>query len=161
MLCISSLMAAMCVAILSLGSIIEVLDVTLSLAAGLVVMILSVEYGDRTALSVYLVSGLLSLLLPVKSPGIIYLVLCGWYPVLQKKINMLKPILARILKMVLFNLIFILLLVLSAFVTGIKEATFIYLTLIVLGNFCFVAYDFLLDRFLIFYILKLRNRLKF
>ena len=68
-LAISSLMAAMCVAILSIGSVFESLDVTLAIASGLVILILSAEYGDRVACSVFLVAGILSLLLPVKSPS--------------------------------------------------------------------------------------------
>lgn len=161
MLCISSLMAAMCVAILSVGSLIESLDVSLAIIAGLVVMILSAEYGDKVAVSVFLVAGMISLLLPLKSAGILFLALGGWYPIVQKKINMLKPILARIVKTLLFNGIFVLLLFLSAFVTGVKETPYLYLALLVLGNICFFLYDILLDRFLIWYILKLHNRLKF
>ncbi len=155
------MMAAMCVAILSLGSLIESLDVSLSIIAGLVVMVLSAEYGDRVAACVFLVAGVLSLLLPLKSSGILFLSFSGWYPIVQKKINMLRPFLARVVKTVLFNAVLILLLVISAFVTGLVEQTFIYLSLLVLGNLVFFFYDILLDRFLIWYLLKLRHRLKF
>ncbi len=161
MLAVASLMAAMCVAILSIGSLFESLDVSLAIAAGLVVMILSVEYGDRVALSVFLVSGLLSLLLPLKSPSIFFLCLVGWYPIVQKKIHMLKPLWARIVKFVLFHAALFVMLFLSAFITGVKEVGWVYLTLLVLGNLCFFLYDLLLDRFLIWYIVKLRPRLKF
>ncbi len=154
-------MAAFCVAILSLGSLVESLDVSLSVIAGLVIMVLSAEYGDRVAFSAFAVAGLLSLVLPLKSPGVIFLSFFGWYPIVQKKINMLKPILCRVVKTVLFNLILIILLALSAFVTGIREATWLYASTVILANFCFVFYDILLDRFLIWYILKLRHRFHF
>ncbi len=154
-------MAAMCVAILSLGSLIESLDVSLAIIAGLVIMVLSAEYGDWVATSVFLVAGLISLLLPLKSAGILFLSFGGWYPIVQKKINLLKPLFARIVKTLLFNGVLILLLFLSAFVTGVKELPYLYLALLVLGNLCFFLYDILLDRFLIWYILKLHNRLKF
>lgn len=156
------MMAALVVAILSVGSLMESLDLSLSIIAGLIIDIVCTEYGYRFGLAVFSVSGLLSLfVLPVKSPAILFLALAGWYPIVQKKINTLKPILARIVKTVIFNAVLILLLVLSFFVTGVPEVSWIYATLFVLGNACFVLYDLLLDRFFLWYLLKLRKRLKF
>ncbi|MBR2616547.1 MAG: hypothetical protein IKC69_07710 [Clostridia bacterium] len=160
-LSISALMAAMCVAVMSLGSIVETMDFSLSILAGLIVMILASEYGNKTALSVFAVAGLLSMLLPVKSPAVCFLAFFGWYPVAQKRLNMLKSLLSRFVKTLLFNLSFGLVLLLSALLTGTAEALWMYATLAVLGNVCFVLYDILLDRFLIWYLLKLRNRLRF
>ena len=154
-------MAAMCVAILSIGSIVETLDVSLAIFAGLVVLIISTEYGDKAGFAVYLVGGLLALLLPNKSAGILFLALGGWYPIVQKKINMMRPLLARIVKLLIFNAVLTALLVLSAYVTGTTDGKWIYASLFVIGNICFFMYDILLDRFMIWYILKLRNRLKF
>ncbi len=124
-------------------------------------MILSSEYGDRVAAGVFVVVGLIALLLPIKTPAVYFLSLFGWYPIVQKKINMLPPFFAKVIKTLLFNAIMALLLFLSAFVTGTADAVWVYATLIVLANLCFVLYDILLDRFLIWYLLKLRNRLRF
>lgn len=154
-------MAAMCVAILSIGSLFESLDVTLAIFAGLVIMVISTEYGDRVGFSVFLVAGLLSLMLPMKSPGILFLALGGWYPILQKRVNLLHPVFSLVVKFLLFNAILVALLVLSAFVTGITDAAWVYVVLVIVGNFCFYLYDRLLDRFMIWYVLKLRKRLKF
>ena len=147
-------MAAMCVAILSLGSLFESLDVTVAIFSGLVVMIVATAYGDRAGYAVCLI-------LPVKSPAVLFLALGGWYPIVQKKINMLRPIFALLLKFLILNGVLGLLLVLSAFVTGTSDAKWVYLTLFAVGNLCFYLYDILLDRFMIWYILKLRKRLKF
>lgn len=154
-------MAAMCVAILSIGSIVESLDVSLAIFAGLVVLIISTEYGERWGCAVYAVAGLISLLLPVKSAAVMFLALGGWYPIAQKKINMLRPVFALVVKFLIFNVVLAALLVLSAFVTGVTDAPWIYASLFLIGNFCFYLYDVLLDRFMIWYILKLRRRLKF
>ena len=154
-------MAAMCVAILSVGSIVESLDVTLAILAGLVVLIISTEYGERWGIAVYAVAGILSLLLPIKSASVMFLALGGWYPIAQKKINMLKPLFALLLKFLIFNVVLAALLLVSAFVMGVEDAPWIYATLFIVGNFCFYLYDTLLDRFMIWYILKLRRRLKF
>ena len=160
-LTVSSLMAAFCVAIMSLGSLMESLDFSLSMLAGLVVMILSSEYGDRVALAVFAVGGILSLLLPLKTPALFFLALFGWYPIAQKKIHMLPPVICRLVKTLIFNAALALFLWLSAFITGVVDGTVIYATLFVLGNICFVMYDILLDRFLIWYIVKIRPRLRF
>lgn len=154
-------MAAMCVAILSIGSLFESLDITLAIFAGLVVLVIATEYGDRAGFSVYAVAGILALLLPVKSPAVLFLALGGWYPIVQKKINMLRPFYAFAVKALILNAVLAALLLLSALVTGIVDATWVYAVLFVIGNLCFYLYDILLDRVMLWYILKLRKRLKF
>ena len=161
MLSICSLMAAMCVAILAIGSLFESLDITLAIFAGLVVLVIATEYGDRAGFSVYAVAGILALLLPVKSPAVLFLALGGWYPIVQKKINMLRPFYAFLVKVLILNAVLAALLLLSALVTGIVDATWVYAVLFVIGNLCFYLYDILLDRVMLWYILKLRKRLKF
>jgi len=155
----SALMAALCVAILAIGSIVESLDLSLAVIAGLVVMICATEYGDRIGLAVFAVSAVLSMLLPMRSGPLCFLVLFGWYPIAQKKLHQLPPVLCRVVKTVIFNAALILVLALSAFLTGL-ETKLIYGILLVLGNLMFVLYDILLDRFLIWYILKIRPRMK-
>ena len=150
--------AAMCIALMSLGSLIPSLDLSLSILAGLIVLILSAEFGDRIAWSVYAVAGIVSLLLPVKTAAVFFLGLFGWYPILQKKINMLPPFWARVVKFAAFNLLMAGFLYLSALITGTEEGKGIYLVLAALANCCFYLYDILLDRFLIWYILKIRKR---
>lgn len=154
-------MAAVCVVIMSLGSLMESLDFSLAMLAGLVVMILATEYGDRVGLTVFAVAGILSLLLPMKTPAVFFLTLFGWYPVVQKKLQMLPPFLCRVVKTLVFNVAMGLFLWLSAYITGVTDGILIYGILFVLGNLCFVMYDLLLDRFLIWYIVKLRPRLRF
>ena len=160
-LTVSSLMAALCVVILSLGSLIESLDISLAIVAGLIILILSAEYGDRVAMTVFCVVSILSFLLPQKSAGLFFLALSGWYPVVQKKIHMLPPFFCRLVKIALFNFVLVLLLALSFFVTGIPETRWVYGTLAVLGNLCFYCYDLLLDRILLWYLMKLRHHLRF
>ncbi len=151
----------MCVAILFIGSLFESLDVSLAILSGLVILIASNEYGDRTAFLVFLVAGAVSILLLANSAALLFIALGGWYPIVQKKLNMLPPVASRIVKTLIFNAVLILLFVLAYFLTGILEIKWMYFTLILLGNACFVLYDLLLDRFFIWYLLKLRNRLKF
>ena len=160
-LSVASLMAAVCVVILSVGSLVESLDISLSILAGLVVMIMTTEYGSKMGWSIFAVAGVLSLFLPLKTPGVFFLALFGWYPIAQKKIQMLRPFLAYVVKEILFNLILVLGLFLSAFVTKTQEATWLYGVTFLLANACFVLYDLLLDRFWIWYLIKIRKRLGF
>lgn len=160
-LTVSALCAAMCVAIMSVGSLIQSLDISLALVASLVVMVVEVEYSVKTALAVYVTAALLSFLLPEKSPAVLFLCFLGWYPISQKKLNMMRPILGYVVKFFLFNFVLVGLLALSAFVTGTLDAMWVNITFVVLGNICFYMYDFLLDRFFLFYLLKIRRRIKF
>ena len=158
---IGAMFSALCVAVLSLGSVVETLDLSLAILAGLVVMVINAEFSWRVASCVYLVAGLLALLLPAKTPALFFLAFFGWYPVAQKKIQLLSPVWARLLKEGLFNIFVVLFLAVSAFVTGTKEAFWVYAVLFVVSNIVFVIYDILLDRILLFYILKIRKRLGF
>ena len=158
----ASMISAFIVMIFSLGSIIESLDVSFSVIAGLVVMVVATEYGDRVGLGVFAVSGIIGLFLPVKSPAVFYLALLGWYPLIQKKIHQLPAVVARLVKLFLFNIILVALCFLSVFVLSAPiTLNFITALTFVLANACFVLYDNLLDRFLIWYIVKLRKRLGF
>jgi len=154
------MMAALCLVVMSLGSVIESLDLSLSVLAGVFVMIVSIEYADPCAWSVWIVAGLGSLLLPIKTPGILFLGFFGWYPICQKKFLRWKRWLATGIKFLLFDTLMIAYLWISAFITGTMEAKGIYLTLFVLANLFFYAYDLVLDRLAIWYLLKIRPRLK-
>lgn len=159
---VASMVSALCVVILSLGSLIESLDLSLSVIAGLFVMIVATEYGDRVGFAVFLVSGLISLMLPIKSPGIFYLAILGWYPLVQKKIHQLPPFISRVVKLLLFNGISAALIALSVFVLMMPFSfNTVFIITLVLANACFVLYDTLLERFLIWYIVKIRKRLGF
>lgn len=160
-LAVSSLMAALCFVILSLASFFESLDLSLAILSGLVMMILCEEFGKSISLTAFFAVGVLSLFLPVKSGGVLFLAIFGWYPMVQKKINMKKPFLARLVKVLLCNAVLALLLLLSAFVTQITETPILYLGIALMGNVCFFLYDILLDRFYIWYLMKLRKHLRF
>lgn len=159
-LSIASLMAAMCVVILSVGIWMESLDLSLAILAGLIVMIVSCEFGDPVAFSVFAVVSILSLILQIRLPAIYFASLFGWYPIVQKKIHLLPPWAAKVVKFLGFNLLLALYLYLSSKFTGTEEATWIYGAFWILANVCFYVYDILLDRFLIWYILKIRQRLR-
>ena len=157
---LAAMFAALCLVILSFGSLFQTLDVSLAVLAGLVILIVSIEFADPVAWSVWAVAGLVSFLFPVKTAGILFFGFFGWYPICQKKFNMRAPVLARVYKFLVFNVLTVIYLLLSAFVTGTEESKIIYITLLVIANIFFYVYDMLLDRFMIFYLVKIRPRLR-
>ena len=159
MLAVASLASALCVAIMALGTFFEVMDISLAILAGLIVCVLSLEFGVKWGLAVFLVGGLLSLLLPRKDAGIIFLLFCGWYPVAQKKIQLLKPLYAWIIKEAAFNVVLAAYLFIAIRFLGLVEEKWITVLTAVFANILFILYDVLLDRFQIYYILKLRDRI--
>ena len=81
--------AALVVAILAVGSLIDVLDLTLALFAGVLVMIVDVEFSEGCAWSVFAVSAPLSFLLPVRTAPLLFVLFFGWYPLFRKHIRKL------------------------------------------------------------------------
>lgn len=158
-LAVASIASALCVAIMAIGTLVEALDLSLAILAGLVVAVISLEFRERWGWSVFAVSGLLSLLLPGKTAGFVFLLFCGWYPMVQKRLQMLRPLWCWVLKEVIFNGVLAVYLVLSLKVLGIQEAAWITAATFVLANLLFILYDLLLDRFQIYYLVKLRDRI--
>ena len=159
----SGVMSAVCVALLYLGSVIEVLDYSASALAGLVVTLVIVEFGDRAGIGVWLVSSVLSLiLLPVKSAALLFIVFCGWYSFAKRWLERLTPVLSWVLKLVLFNLCLAVIYLITVKLLLIQDVTpLITASVILLANGTFLIYDVLITRIIILYVRRLRPRLSF
>lgn len=161
-LAVNSLICAMCVVIMALCAVIETLDISLAVIAGILVGVSEIEYGKKWAWLVFAVSSVLSLLLPQKSAGFFFILIAGWYPIVQTKINMLKPVISRIVKTLIINISMAIAILLTVFVFKTEVLGYkIIAALVLLGNITFILYDKLLDRLMLWYIVKLRNRLGF
>ena len=159
-ICLAALLAGVCVVFMALSSLVEVLDLSLAILAGLVVAMAKTELGTKTGLAVFGVAGVLSLFLPQKGSGILFCLFCGWYPLLHNRFLMLSRPLSRLMKEGIFNVILVLYLFLSVKFFGAESRTVLVFTFI-LGNIAFLLYDLVLDRFELFYLLKIRPRLGF
>ena len=100
-----AMFAALAVAILAVGSLIDVLDLSLALLAGVVIMIVDLEFSESYAWSAFAVSALLSFLLPVRTASFLYALFFGWYPLFRKHIRTLSRWLRILIKIVLFTLL--------------------------------------------------------
>ena len=108
-----------------------------------------------------MISILSLVLLPQKSPAVIFLLFLGYYPILKAYYERLKTVLSWVLKLVNFNVALTLLLVISALFAPIEGmGLWLYIATYALGNVTFVMYDIALTRVISTYLRKLRDRLR-
>ena len=83
-LALSSVLSALGVILLYLGSILQLLDLTMVAIASLIVTFAVIEMKGRYPLMIWGVTSFLSLLLlPDKFGALCYFLLCGFYPILK------------------------------------------------------------------------------
>ena len=167
-LVLCAVFSALSVLILFLGSVIDVLDLTAAMLASILCAAVLIEVGKFWPWLTYATAAILSvLLLPNKLPALIY-VLTGYYPIVKQKIERLNKILTWAIKIVLFNALMTLFLLLcSSFFPGVDLVLFAGLSPLLntviayaAGNAVFVLYDIALSRLVTYYIFVLRDRLR-
>lgn len=161
-LAISAILAALGVAILYLGALVEVLDLSVAAIASLLCVLAVLEMGGAWPWLIYCVIAVLSLvLLPSKSAAVIFALFAGYYPILKAYYERLRPLLSWVLKLVNFNAALTVILLLSRFFVAetVIFKPWYYVVLYVLGNIVFVLYDVALTRLISMYLHKLRDRL--
>lgn len=164
------MLTALCCVILSLGTVFETLDLSFAAITALIIWIALLEFGKKTAWSVFFATAVLSLLvIPSKFPAIFFTCITGWYPMvklsLSKKIK--KKTVLWVCKLLVFNFAAFISLVVIYFLgsfLGIEageETTRIYLTItMITADFAFIITDILMDKLVIVYIYKVRDKLK-
>lgn len=95
------IMAAVALVLMLLSSVIPVMSYGLPAIAGFLTTLVVIECGDRMAAVCYGAVSILSLILvPDKESALLYLILCGWYPIVKQYIERLrKPVLEWVLKL--------------------------------------------------------------
>ena len=161
-----AMLAALGVVLLWLGSAVEVVDISMAVVASLLCVFAVIEYGGSAPWLVYGVTAVLSLLLlPQKTPALMYLVFFGYYPILKEKLEKKPKWAAWIWKEVIFNLALAVLLVLSHFLlftaASAGNMVFYYVALVGLAELAFPLYDIALTRLISLYLFRLRKRFRF
>ena len=175
-----ALLAAMGVALLFLGSFIEALDLSMAALASFFCLFAVIELKGPFPWLIYAVTAILAIvLMPYSLGGWFYLLFFGYYPIIKEKFEFLPKVIAFIVKLVFFNLTLLLgtavtfmlffgqtdgktLIDAFMYVFGGEEMGEIFaLGVYLLAYLTFVLYDFALTRLIIFYFVKIRNRLKF
>lgn len=158
----AAILSALGVVILFMGSIIQVLDLSMAVIASIIIIYAMIELRGAWPYLIFAVTSLLSMfLLPDKFVGVVYLGLAGYYPILKFHFEKKLPLIAEwIAKLVVFNIALTAVIFVSVHLLHLPgdEIGFgwvIYL----LGNAVFVIYDLALTNLISFYFFKLRKRL--
>ena len=156
--------AALGVILLYLGSIVEVVDISMAVIASLFCVLAVIEYGKGAPWMVFLVTAVLSLLLlPNKSPAVYYAFFFGFYPILKAYFERLDKVRAWIFKEITFNVCLAVMIVLIKllFMPSVSIPFMMYVIAVLLCEGVFVLYDIALTRLITFYMFRLRHRFKF
>lgn len=161
-LAVSAVLSAIGVVILYLGALIDVLDLSVAAMASLICVFAVLEMSSSWAWLIYAVVSILSLiLLPQKSPAVLYAVFLGCYPILKAYYERLKPVASWIVKILHFNVGLTLMVVVINYLLMLPDLGYSFsLLLYGLGNVVFVVYDVALTRMISAYLHVLRARLR-
>lgn len=168
-----AIFSACACALLLIGGIFEILDMTASSIASLAVLITFIEFGFSASITVYAVSGILAFILnPVATSNVYYILLLGYFPVIKliidEKLKNIKP-LRIILKFTIFNIgcaailfVFFKLTgadkVLEEFTIGALSPRYVLIIIFALLNVFLVLYDRLISVLSVLYAKVLRKR---
>lgn len=157
------MLSALAVVFLLLGAMVELLDLSAAAMASLTVMVAVIELGKGWACGVYLVSALLSVLMFPQTATIVFAMFLGFYPVLKVFLDRIKPLLLQYaVKLVCFNAFLVAAFWLIKKLVGVENAWLDsnLWVLALLGNATFVVFDFALAKLAVFYIVKIKNRMR-
>ena len=168
---------ALAVVMLGLGAVIEVLDVTASAAAALILLPILLCYGKKYAWLSYAVTATLGvLLMPQSLAAWMYGGLTGFYPMVKMKLDRLPRVLGWPIKLALLTAVLMLYLAVfyfiilggegnfaDAFLHGFgeeNEPPILAYAVVGLSVFTFILYDLLIDRLLVLYYIKWKKRVE-
>lgn len=165
---ISAILAALGVVILYLGALIEVLDLSVALLASFLILFCIVELGSSASVSVYFVTALLSLLLlPNKSPALLYAAIFGYMPITKFLFERVRRWISWILKFLLFNMAAVFTGYLGGELLGFStenrfglDPILVVVIYLVLANLGFLACDVLYTRLVTVYLKRYRNTIR-
>lgn len=161
------MLAALGVVLLYLGSMVEVMDISMAVLASLLCVVAVIEYGGSWPWLIYGVTSVLALLLlPNKTPAAFYTLFFGFYPILKEKLEKLPRVLSWVLKELVFNIAFAAMALASVLLflgenNTLLTQPILLVAVFVLAEVVFVLYDIAMTRLISFYIIKLRRRFKF
>ncbi|MBQ8403402.1 MAG: hypothetical protein IJX55_03125 [Clostridia bacterium] len=159
-----AVLSALSVAVMYIGSFIEVLDISVACIASLVVLFCVEELGKKYAFAVYAAVSLLSfMLLPQKWVAAYFAFFFGIMPITKKLFEKTGKILSWVLKVLVFNAeVFAFYFVAEKldFFEENETALPYLLVMLVLANLVFVLVDVLYDRMYRIYKIRFQARVR-
>jgi len=159
------MMVALGTALMVLGGVVEVLDLSVLAFASLLVAFVYIEIGSPYTWLVWLCSSLATFLfLPGSIIWVEYLAIFGIYPILKAYIERLRRSVWLVLKLAYINVVlwglFLTFEFLFDYPIFIYDKLWLKLAVYFVANVAFVAYDLFLTVLIRAYFAKLRNRFK-
>ena len=164
-LTVSAMLSALGVVILSLGALVDVLDLTTAVMASFLIIYAVIEMSGVYPWLIWLVTSTLALiLLPQKTPALFYALFAGFYPILKERLEPLRSIIAYPLKLLVFHLSLggIVLAVYLLFPELLDTAGLWWMpvALYIASVLCFLLYDRALTHLITYYLIKLQKRFR-
>lgn len=153
---IGGLSAAICLLLMFMTGLIPLSSYILPAMAGLVLIAVGQESGPKTAVLVYAVTSLLGLMIvPDREAILLFIMLLGYYPILRPALQRLPRVLALILKLLLLNVVVLLFYLIMKYIFVIPDMAevvkFGAVFFLILVNFTFFMYDYLISQVLVLY----------
>ena len=162
------MMCALATVIMMMGGLIPLATFICPLLAGLTLIPVFVECGERLSWGAYIAIALLSLMLcPDKEAALLFAFL-GYYPVLRWRLDQIRSAVLRLLaRLAVFNAAVISMYLVSIFIFQMAAIAAEYRALglamtlltLLLGNITLLVYDVVLRRFTMIYVVKFRDKL--
>ena len=163
-LTVSAMLVALGVVCMSLGSLVDVLDLTTAVLSSMLCIYAVIEMGGSYPWAIWLATSILSLiLLPIKTPAVFYAAFFGFYPILKEKLERRSRPLAWTLKILAYHLsLGVIVVIFLWFLPGqiSEEPPFFGAILYVASLLVFLLYDVALTRLITFYLIRLRHRFR-
>ena len=177
-LTLGAVLAAIGVVLLTVGGLIEVLDLSMAALASFFCIFAVIEMGKGYPIMIYAVTGILAvLIMPQSLSGWIYLLFFGYYPIVKEKLEKLPMAISWMLKLLVFNLavtvyaaicyflffgeLELLLLEFSTLFGGMNIGGILIAIVYAILNVIFAIYDFALTKLITLYFIKLRQKFRF
>ena len=157
------MLSALGVILLSLGSLVEVLDFSVAMLASLLCVYAVIEIGGAFPWMIWMITSILGfLLLPQKSPVLFYALTLGFYPIIKAMPERCDRVLCFILKLIIFHVCLgVTVLVMWMFFPAMLDMEGLsWMPIALYGMYLifFVLYDLLLTRLTAFYLHRLKKR---
>ena len=161
-LTVTAILAALSVVLLELGSLVEVLDLSMAAIVSCFVVFFRIELRGPYPYLFWAVTSVLALLLhPAGGAGFLFALL-GLYPLLKAVFERLPRPIEWLLKMLLVSALLAVFVLVSKFVFGLDDAIYsgwMLLVFLLVALATFVMYDIALSKLILFYSLRIRPRI--
>ena len=165
---LGGVIAALSVVLMMTSGVVSSLGYAVPMIAGLLLMVLVMEFGTRFTFLVYIAVSIISMfVLGNKESAILYISFFGYYPIIKSIFEKkLKNILCWVCKYIVFNIAMCVFYLITSkiFMISYDDVEFLgkysLLLLLAAGNILFLMYDILLTRLITIYIFKWRKKIK-